>query len=168
MSYFKDWLGLAESQTKATFNQFWEEYCEAEKKIYTAVLADVTAPVAGTFAELVARFDVKPALFMGFLDGAEDSLTAPYGVALADVTDETALSFTVEPEKLYFNMLAADAEHLWSLPAWDGVLSSEKREEITAEFKRSRTVRKDKTPGRNDPCPCGSGLKYKKCCGKSA
>jgi len=24
------------------------------------------------------------------------------------------------------------------------------------------------TPGRNDPCPCGSGRKYKKCCGKSA
>ncbi len=22
-------------------------------------------------------------------------------------------------------------------------------------------------PGRNDPCPCGSGKKYKKCCGKS-
>jgi preprotein translocase subunit SecA len=24
-----------------------------------------------------------------------------------------------------------------------------------------------KTPGRNDPCPCGSGKKYKKCCGKN-
>ena len=24
----------------------------------------------------------------------------------------------------------------------------------------------DSTPGRNDPCPCGSGKKYKKCCGK--
>ena len=23
-----------------------------------------------------------------------------------------------------------------------------------------------KTPGRNEPCPCGSGLKYKKCCGR--
>jgi preprotein translocase subunit SecA len=23
-----------------------------------------------------------------------------------------------------------------------------------------------KTPGRNDPCPCGSGKKYKKCCGR--
>ncbi|HNI57821.1 MAG TPA: SEC-C metal-binding domain-containing protein [Elusimicrobiota bacterium] len=23
-----------------------------------------------------------------------------------------------------------------------------------------------KTIGRNDPCPCGSGKKYKKCCGK--
>ncbi len=24
----------------------------------------------------------------------------------------------------------------------------------------------DHTPGRNDPCPCGSGKKHKKCCGK--
>jgi SWIM/SEC-C metal-binding protein len=23
-------------------------------------------------------------------------------------------------------------------------------------------------PGRNDPCPCGSGRKYKKCCGANA
>ena len=27
-------------------------------------------------------------------------------------------------------------------------------------------VRKKKKPGRNDPCPCGSGKKYKKCCGR--
>ncbi|MGA8185373.1 MAG: SEC-C metal-binding domain-containing protein [Terriglobia bacterium] len=25
-----------------------------------------------------------------------------------------------------------------------------------------------KQPGRNDPCPCGSGKKYKKCCGATA
>ena len=25
-------------------------------------------------------------------------------------------------------------------------------------------IKADKTPGRNDPCPCGSGRKYKKCC----
>jgi preprotein translocase subunit SecA len=29
-----------------------------------------------------------------------------------------------------------------------------------------RPVRAAKTPGRNDPCPCGSGKKYKKCCGR--
>ncbi len=29
-------------------------------------------------------------------------------------------------------------------------------------------VRKDKKIGRNDPCPCGSGKKYKHCCGKNA
>ena len=29
-------------------------------------------------------------------------------------------------------------------------------------------VRKNgKKPGRNDPCPCGSGKKYKKCCGRN-
>jgi uncharacterized protein len=29
---------------------------------------------------------------------------------------------------------------------------------------QSRGAQMDNTPGRNDPCPCGSGLKYKKCC----
>lgn len=28
------------------------------------------------------------------------------------------------------------------------------------------TIKKDEKIGRNDPCPCGSGKKYKKCCGK--
>jgi len=27
-------------------------------------------------------------------------------------------------------------------------------------------IRSDKKPDRNDPCPCGSGKKYKKCCGQ--
>ena len=31
---------------------------------------------------------------------------------------------------------------------------------------KSRTIKKDKKIGRNDPCPCGSGKKYKQCCGK--
>ena len=29
------------------------------------------------------------------------------------------------------------------------------------------SVRASNTPGRNDPCPCGSGKKYKRCCGRS-
>jgi preprotein translocase subunit SecA len=28
------------------------------------------------------------------------------------------------------------------------------------------TVREEPKVGRNDPCPCGSGKKYKKCCGR--
>lgn len=31
-----------------------------------------------------------------------------------------------------------------------------------------RPIRKGKKIGRNDPCPCGSGKKYKKCCGRNA
>jgi preprotein translocase subunit SecA len=38
----------------------------------------------------------------------------------------------------------------------------------SAPKSRSKPVSKAKTPGRNDPCPCGSGKKYKNCCGKNA
>lgn len=33
---------------------------------------------------------------------------------------------------------------------------------------KKQPVKKGEKIGRNDPCPCGSGLKYKKCCGKDA
>ena len=33
---------------------------------------------------------------------------------------------------------------------------------------KHQPVRVEKTVGRNDPCPCGSGKKYKNCCGKDA
>ncbi|MDL2294766.1 SEC-C domain-containing protein, partial [Ruminococcaceae bacterium OttesenSCG-928-D13] len=34
---------------------------------------------------------------------------------------------------------------------------------------RKQPVRNaEKKVGRNDPCPCGSGKKYKKCCGRDA
>ncbi len=38
----------------------------------------------------------------------------------------------------------------------------------TSDGSLSATRKVGKKPGRNDPCPCGSGLKYKKCCGRNA
>ncbi len=35
-----------------------------------------------------------------------------------------------------------------------------------ASLQKSKTVSVEKKVGRNDPCPCGSGKKYKKCCGR--
>lgn len=32
-------------------------------------------------------------------------------------------------------------------------------------FLRDRPARAESTPGRNEPCPCGSNKKYKRCCG---
>ena len=37
--------------------------------------------------------------------------------------------------------------------------------ELEALFNKGSTVTLEKTPARNDPCSCGSGKKYKKCCG---
>ncbi|WP_195618023.1 SEC-C metal-binding domain-containing protein [Clostridium paraputrificum] len=46
---------------------------------------------------------------------------------------------------------------IWSLK---GLTPSE------STARQKTTIIKDKEPGRNDPCPCGSGKKYKKCCGR--
>ena len=100
---------------------------------------------------------------MGFLDGINTSLKEVND--LEKFTEETEIDLDVDMEKLFFNMLKADADYLYTLPQWEDVLSEEKRIAIVKDFKRSKTVHKEKEPGRNDPCPCGSGKKYKKCCG---
>ena len=42
----------------------------------------------------------------------------------------------------------------------------EKKKTLYMEQKKSGTVVKPHKVGRNDPCPCGSGKKYKHCCGR--
>ena len=37
--------------------------------------------------------------------------------------------------------------------------------ELTVMLNKPKTITFDKTPARNEPCSCGSGKKYKKCCG---
>ena len=37
---------------------------------------------------------------------------------------------------------------------------------VTSGGKGSTPIRAEKKAGRNDPCPCGSGKKYKNCCGQ--
>ena len=49
-------------------------------------------------------------------------------------------------------------------PAQRAAANHDTRE--SAEARRQMPIRKDKLPGRNDPCPCGSGKKFKNCHGK--
>jgi len=44
----------------------------------------------------------------------------------------------------------------------------EAEQQAIAAAGKGEPIKADATPGRNDPCPCGSGKKYKKCCGKEA
>ena len=78
----------------------------------------------------------------------------------------TAEFFCYNKEKLYRNMVDAKAEWLYELPQWDSIFSVEKRKEMYREQKKAGTVVKGPKVGRNDPCPCGSGKKYKQCCGR--
>ena len=81
--------------------------------------------------------------------------------------ETTELSLDYDKEKLYYNMVGAKAEWLNTLPQWDALLTPERRKELYKEQKSSTTIVKDKKIGRNDPCPCGSGKKYKYCCGRN-
>ena len=163
MSLYKQWIKLMESQTEETFDAFWEEYSATETRIYKHILAHKDAHLTGKFSDLTARFEANPVIFMGFLDGINTSLNAAND--LESITEETELDLDVDFEKLFFNMLKADADYLYTLEEWNDVLTEEKMVQIVKDFKRSKTVHKEKEPGRNDPCPCGSGKKYKKCCG---
>ena len=166
MSLFQEWEDLISNQTDETFPDFWEKYSSTEKKIYSSILDTPSEKVTGTFQELVKKYDADPVIFMGFLDGINTSLRQEQNLDEFDETSQICLD--IDLEKLYYNMLAANADYLFTLPQWDDILTAEKRQEILKTYRRSKTVVKEKEPGRNDPCPCGSGKKYKKCCGKNA
>ncbi len=75
-----------------------------------------------------------------------------------------ALKF--DKEKLYKNMVDAKADWLYELSEWNEIFLTGDAAELYLEQKKSGTVIVGKKVGRNDPCPCGSGKKYKFCCGK--
>ena len=164
MSLYQDWVNLYENQTKETFNQFWSEYSDAETRIYKDILSKKSNIYTGKVGEKAAELGVRDCIFTGFLDGINDSLNEP--VDYENVTADSDFRLDIDFEKLYFNMHDAHADYLYNLPEWDGILSEEQRAEIAKAYRKSKTVVKPKKIGRNDPCPCGSGKKYKNCCGK--
>ena len=75
MALYQDWVDLYENQTQDTFRKFWEDYSSAEKTIYQSILADTSVKMTGTIKEEAEKLGVDKVLFMGFLDGINESLT---------------------------------------------------------------------------------------------
>ena len=114
-------------------------------------------------SRLRKRF-TKSFFLIGFLDGINESLLIE--LDLDTVEEDTVISLAFDKERLYKNMVAAKADWLYELPQWKEIFSEEELKKFYKEQKESTTIRKPKKIGRNDPCPCGSGKKYKKCCGR--
>lgn len=165
MTLYEQWKELIENQTEDTFREFWEEYSDAETKLYSAILDDPTKKIEGTLGELAAEHDVRPVIYMGFLDGINTSLKN--GNDFENFDENSHVEIEIEPETLFYNMLAAGADYLYGLPQWEGILGEDKMKELAKKYKQSKTVVKGKKIGRNEPCPCGSGKKYKHCCGRN-
>lgn len=169
MAILETWRNLAygEGLDDKERENFWQGYFVIEKGIYEKILSNPTEVITGTVAELAAKYETEVLMMTGFLDGINESLKG-YENPIDTMEEDTVVKIEIDPEKLYYNMVEAKAEWLYNLPQWDSILTAEKRKELYKEQKKSGTIVKGPKVGRNDPCPCGSGKKYKKCCGKNA
>jgi len=153
-----------EQTDRGQLQNFWATYFEIEKNIYEQLLTNPDEEVRGTVAELAEKYGQDVLTMVGFLDGIDDSLVEANPIETMEETTEVNLVF--DKARLYKNMVAAKADWLYELPQWKDIFSEEELKALYKEQKESTTVRKEKKIGRNDPCPCGSGKKYKKCCGR--
>lgn len=163
MSLFSQWQGMAEAQRSPQDNQaFWNEYFEIETEGYKKILERKDNFYEDTLTNIAEEFGMSPAVFAGFMDGINTSLVEE--VELEKLQESSTVSLKVDFDKLYYNMLEAKAKWLYTLPGWDGILTEERRREIKDQWRKDGQAVSVKI-GRNEPCPCGSGKKYKKCCG---
>ena len=141
MALLKEWQKVAYDETKdrGTLQRFWANYFNLEKGVYEKLLEEPDVEVKGTVKE------PNP---------------------IEEMEEDTVVSLKFDKEKLYKNMVDAKADWLYELPQWDKIFDKEKKHELYLEQKKSGTIVKGPKIGRNDPCPCGSGKKYKQCCGK--
>ncbi len=99
-----------------------------------------------------------------FLDGIRECVDGLPN--LDELEEDTQVSIRFDWERLYRQMVEYKADSLYELPEWDGIFTEEERKQFYIAQKKSHTVvRNEAKIGRNEPCPCGSGKKYKKCCG---
>lgn len=165
-SLLEQWRGMAYDQrkTREQLKTLWDAYFEEEKGVYEQLLAEPDVEVKGTVKELAEKYDMDLMTMVGFLDGINDSLKTANPIETMDEDTEVSLAF--DKEKLYKNMVDARADWLYELPQWNDIYDEETRKRLFLEQRKSGTVHREKKIGRNDPCPCGSGKKYKKCCGR--
>ncbi len=167
MALLEQWQTIAYNQEtdKAKLQQFWQNYFLLEKGVYEKLLENPDEEVKGTVKDLAEKYGLSVMEMTGFLDGINESLKEKNPIETMEEDTEVSLAF--DKEKLYKNMVDAKADWLYELPQWEKIFDEETRKRLYMEQKRSGTVRIGKKVGRNDPCPCGSGKKYKFCCGKA-
>ncbi len=168
MTLFELWNNYGEDAKERSVEEYKkvvENYLGRERDVYSYLLSNVEEVVEGTIAELGKRFNMDEVEFLGFVDGINTSLVnGEYD--LTDFTGESVVRLEFDLKKLYWNMLDAKAEWLYGLPQWETLLTAEEKETVKREYNKTKTVVKAKKIGRNEPCSCGSGKKYKQCCGK--
>jgi len=167
MALLATWKKIAYDQQadKGQLQKFWSEYFLMEKNIYAEILKNPDEVVTGTVKELAEKYNVSIMTMTGFLDGINDSLVNANPIE--EMEEDTVVNLGFDKALLFKNMVAAEADWLYGLEEWNAIFDEETRKGLYKEQKASTTVVKGSKIYPNDPCPCGSGKKYKKCCGKN-
>ena len=166
MALLQEWHKIAynEQADQGEIQRFWSSYFLKEQGVYEKLLSNPDEIVEGTVKELAEKYELSIMEMTGFLDGINDSLVEANPIE--EMEEDTVVSLKFDKELLYKNMVAAEAEWLYGLEEWKKIFDEDKLQELYKEQKRSTTVVNEAKIYPNDPCPCGSGKKYKKCCGK--
>lgn len=80
-------------------------------------------------------------------------------------TEELPLQVVVNTEVRAEEIKALAKEHDLIVSIAVDAEKAENTTELDVLINKPVTTRFEKTPARNEPCVCGSGKKYKKCCG---
>ncbi len=166
MTLLEEWRSVAynEATGQDKLQQLWAAYFQEEKDIYAQLLKNPDETVTGTVKELAEKYHVDIMTMTGFLDGINDSLKEANPIE--EMEEDTQVNLGFEKELLYKNMVGAGADWLYELESWNDIFDEATRKALYKEQKSSTTIVKGAKIYPNDPCPCGSGKKYKKCCGK--
>ncbi|MCR5118156.1 MAG: SEC-C domain-containing protein [Lachnospiraceae bacterium] len=169
MALLKQWQKMAYDTTandQNTLRKLWDDYFLQEKRVYSELLKNPGEEISGTVRELAEKYQLSIMYMTGFLDGINESLKEANPIE--EMEEDTVVNLNYDLEKLYMNMVDAKADWLYNLEEWKSIFDDEKREALYKEARQRGTVRNEGVKiYPNDPCPCGSGKKYKKCCGKA-
>ena len=164
MSLYEKWMQSAYDGQGNVVRKIWDAYLPLEQRVYENILVDKNPIIKGTVTELAERYDMSLEFTVGFLDGISEAVDTE--INAKELTEDAQIDAKLDFERLYKKMVEYDARHLFNLPQWENIYTPEEQQRLYREQKSSGTVvREGEKIGRNDPCPCASGKKYKKCCG---
>ncbi len=163
MNLYESWFKKAYTQDGRINDTFWNDFMPKEQKIYEYILNEKVEKIEGSVKELAEKFDMSVEYLVGFIDGIND--IQPEKIKLEELKEDSQVCININFETLYKKMVEYKADHLYNLPEWKNIFTEEQLKALFKGQRSSTTFIREPKIERNDPCPCGSGKKYKKCCG---
>ena len=156
-----DVVALYKANKEILQNRMEEVYAKREEQFTPQVMRELER------VALLRNVDLK---WMDHIDAMSD---LKQGIHLRSYAQhDPVVEYRIEGFDMFDQMIEAIREDTVKMLMTVRVRTAPQREQVAVPVEASgdgsvsATVVKKNKVGRNDPCPCGSGKKYKHCCGK--